>query len=82
MYSYTRQFVYMLCKVGNNEVHFFFHNSAQIISTFVISHELTYFCWTSGGGVLENPRGHQAGRMGRAKVMMMMMMISMYRETT
>ena len=28
---------------------------------------------------VENPRGHQAGRMGKAKVMMM---ISMYRETT
>ena len=36
--------------------------------------------WTA-----ENPRGHQAGRMGKAKIMMMMMMVmvlNMYRETT
>ena len=28
-----------------------------------------------------NPRGHQAGRMGKAMVMMMVM-VNMYRETT
>ena len=31
--------------------------------------------------MVENPRGHQAGRIGKAMVMMMMMM-NMYRETT
>ena len=31
--------------------------------------------------MVENPRGHQVGRMGKA-VVMMMMIISMYMETT
>ena len=31
--------------------------------------------------LVENPRGHQAGRIGKAMIMMMMMM-NMYRETS